>query len=188
MLKPTVIKVDVDDSIPRIPIADLKQFQRDLKELSDDDEEKLAQGMVDDDFFVPVFVWRNWILDGHQRLLVLERRGWTLDGNVPVVPITARSKQHAAKRLLKISSHFGKVKPSGLFDFSQAFKLDMAALSTVTLPGGSFDLETFKADYFEAGNRGGNPDAFPDVDDANLPVQHCCPKCGYEWSGKPKAG
>ena len=31
------------------------------------------------------------------------------------------------------------------------------------------------------------PNEFPGVDE-NLPIEHKCPKCGYQWSGKPKAG
>jgi ParB-like chromosome segregation protein Spo0J len=31
------------------------------------------------------------------------------------------------------------------------------------------------------------PDSFPELDE-NLPIEHRCPKCGYQWSGKPKAG
>lgn len=30
-----------------------------------------------------------------------------------------------------------------------------------------------------------SPEDFPDVDD-NIEIQYCCPKCKYEWSGKPK--
>ncbi|WP_300268409.1 hypothetical protein [Microbacterium sp.] len=29
------------------------------------------------------------------------------------------------------------------------------------------------------------PDDFPSFDD-DLDTEYCCPKCGYEWSGKPK--
>ena len=29
------------------------------------------------------------------------------------------------------------------------------------------------------------PDEFPDYDD-DINTEFCCPKCGYEWSGKPK--
>jgi hypothetical protein len=29
------------------------------------------------------------------------------------------------------------------------------------------------------------PEAFPAYD-ASLPTEFCCPKCGYEWSGKPR--
>lgn len=28
------------------------------------------------------------------------------------------------------------------------------------------------------------PETFPELDE-NIPIQHRCPKCGYEWSGKP---
>lgn len=30
------------------------------------------------------------------------------------------------------------------------------------------------------------PETFPGYDD-DIPVEHRCPNCGYEWSGKPKA-
>lgn len=29
------------------------------------------------------------------------------------------------------------------------------------------------------------PEAFPEYDD-DIETEYCCPKCGYEWSGKPK--
>lgn len=30
-----------------------------------------------------------------------------------------------------------------------------------------------------------SPDEFPSVDDS-IPIEFCCPSCGYEWSGAPR--
>ena len=180
----TIISVDVDAAIPRAPRAELKRFQRDLKTLSKEDEETLAQGMLDDGFFVPVFVWRNWILDGHQRLLVLDRRGWELDGDVPIVPINARSKQHAAKRLLRISSQFGKIEPAGLADFGTAMRVDLSTFTSFEFAG--FDFEAFKGEHL-----GEWQNFEPSTEDQQRLDQqrtHTCPKCGnrFKSGDEPK--
>jgi hypothetical protein len=36
------------------------------------------------------------------------------------------------------------------------------------------------------GEDGNAPEEFPSYDE-DIPVQYCCPKCGYVWSGKPNA-
>ena len=164
MPKPTAIPVRCDDSLHRMPLAELQHFQRDLKTLSKADEDKLAASLRKHGFFVPLFVWRNWILDGHQRLLVLERRGWHLDGDVPVVRIAAKSKKDAAEKLLAITSTYGKIDASGLYEFVENFGVEFLSMDSVELP--NLDVFSFRDTYYpnvEIPTQQHWADAFDDV-------------------------
>lgn len=68
-----------------LPLADLLDFQGNLKFLADAEFQKLRRLILKRGFSYPVFVWGgNNIMDGHQRLLVLrhliEKEGYVLGG------------------------------------------------------------------------------------------------------------
>ena len=156
------ITCDQDGRLRRVPLGDLHRFQGMLKTLSVGEYDKLKASIIKYGFFVPVFVWKNRILDGHQRLFVIEKEGWELAGGVPVVDIEAETETEAAEKLLILSSTYGKVEPQGLYEFTQTHDISLAEFDLPDLP--DFDLESFKDEFYdeEEGDEGA-ADEVPDV-------------------------
>lgn len=133
-------------------LADLEEFQKDLKELSKVGYKKLRNRIERLGFDAPIFVWKghNSVLDGTQRLRVLRemtKDGWRLkDGLVPVDEIEAETEEEAKERLLGFVSQFGKLTDEGLYGFIQGLDLDLV-LPDLDLP--DFDMEKFKVGYLE---------------------------------------
>jgi hypothetical protein len=88
-------------------------FQGELKELSEREYNKLKKSITENGLIVPFFVWSETgkLLDGHQRLRVFTREGWVMD--VPVVYVSAVDELDAKRKLLVISSQYGKVTQEG---------------------------------------------------------------------------
>jgi hypothetical protein len=181
---------DPDGRLERLPAKALVPFQRELKSLDEARYAQLAQSMRRFGFLVPIFVWRaangdNLILDGHQRLRVLLREGWQVDGGVPVVTVEAATEREAGEKLVVIASQYGIVERQGLYEFGEHNQLDLAEFDLAALPGVEWD--GFVAEFYKDGAGGsdgdGSPQEFGEVDE-NIETQHECPKCGYKWSGQ----
>lgn len=116
-----------------MPIAELENFQGDLKTLDDESFKKLKGSIVKYGFSFPIFVWDGNILDGHQRLKAVKsliEEGYTLDGDLlPVDRIEAKNEKEAAEKLLLINSRYAKIDQSGFDLFVENFDLDIADLS-----------------------------------------------------------
>jgi len=102
-LQDGVLKVvcDPEKRLKRVPIATLQTFQGTLKTLDDVQYDRLRASLIEEGFAAPVFTWHahDRVLDGHQRLLVCEREGWKIQGDVPVVEIEAVDEQEAVRKL-----------------------------------------------------------------------------------------
>lgn len=97
-----------------IPFKLLKPFQGDLKFLAPENKEKLINSIIKEGFMAPIFIWKPSktynIIDGTQRYLALsdlKSRGWEIP-DIPVIYITAKNKNEAKRKLLKITSSFGE--------------------------------------------------------------------------------
>lgn len=125
-----------------IPLSDLRDFQGNLKELVEAKFKKLKASIQKNGFRFPVFTWKDYILDGHQRIFVLNRmveEGWKI-GNIPVVEIEAKNKREARKLLLLISSRYGEIKGDGLIEFFKNSGIGFEELKNeIALP--EIDLE-----------------------------------------------
>jgi len=126
-----------------IDINELLEFQGNLKELSKENFEKLKKSILKYGFRIPVFVWRNYILDGHQRLFVVKRlleSGYTID-KIPVVEIQAKDKKEAKKILLLINSRYGKITDDGLYEFIETSNIKVdEIINKVDLPEIDFNF------------------------------------------------
>ena len=140
-----MIQVNVD-GCERMPAQELQPFQRNLKSLSEESYAQLRDSIKAEGFVAPVFVWKNKILDGHQRLRVIEREGWEIDGGVPVVKIKAKDEQEAARRLLAIAGSYGRVDGEGLAEMAAYYKIDLLDMPQIDLP--NFDMEQFLLDHY----------------------------------------
>ncbi len=138
-MKTKSIKIDVDPKIPRHKLSSLIPLQGALKTLIAEDEEKLKKSILENGFFVPMFIWadkrKSKIMDGHQRIRVLEKMqedGYEIPP-LPAVVIKAKDETEAKKKLLLISSQFGKIDKPGLHDFLKGLD-EKWVLSDFSLP------------------------------------------------------
>lgn len=150
---------DPDRRLRRMPLGDLVRFQGAFKSLHEDQYAKLKRSMEDKGFFAPIFVWQNQILDGHQRLNVLERENWDIDGGVPVVEIEAENEKDAAEKLLLLSSTYGKVDAQGLYEFTAEKGVDLREFDLPDLP--DFDVGEYLDEYHAEPESEGDPDEVP---------------------------
>ena len=131
----------------RLPREDIHFFQGDLKSLHEDQYTQLKGSIERHGFFAPVFLWEGRVLDGHQRLHVLDKEGWEVEGGIPVVSIVAEDEHDAAEKLLLLSSTYGKIDSQGLYEFTEAHEIRMDDFDLADLPG--LDLDAFKAEFYE---------------------------------------
>jgi ParB-like chromosome segregation protein Spo0J len=181
-LKALKCTCDPDGRLERVEPGKLVPYQRELKTLTDAGYAQLKASMERFGFTVPVFAWKAangelLVLDGHQRLRVLQREGWTVAGGVPVVTVEAASEREAAEKLLVIASQYGTLDKPGLFEFATHYQLDIAEFDLAALPDVTLDWQAFLAEFTDKGEPA--PDDGPE-DDAGERLT-TCPKCGHQW-------
>jgi len=142
----------------RILISSLKTIQGDLKSLSEENHAKLRKRIETLGFDAPLFVWRNNVLDGTQRLKVLESMlcdGWSLPkGEVPVCEIQAKSLAEAKERLLGYVSQYGHLDKDGFVEFTADLEVDF---STLDFPG--FDVPDIEIQCDDNGSSASIPES-----------------------------
>lgn len=109
------INVINKDNLPTASIKDFKPLQGSLKTLSDENYNKLKKSIEKYGFFVPIFVWNGYIMDGHGRREVIIGEGW--DIKVPYVNIEAEDVEEAKDKLLHITSQYNTITIDGLEEF-----------------------------------------------------------------------
>ena len=162
-----------------IPFSKLRAFQGNLKVMSKESAGKLRASILRHGWVTPVFVWgKDYILDGHGRLLVLGellKEGYTIS-DLPVCDIEAATKKEAAQILLAINSKYQTITDEGLYEFMAAMELDMGDLVEIDLP--DIDLEEFSNNFFTESSETTEP--------ALLQTFDCkCSKCGKDHN-KPR--
>lgn len=138
-----------------IELEDLKDFQGDLKSLSEPNYKRLKFSLVKYGFSFPFFVWNDkgtkYVLDGHQRLKVLaamKDEGYKIPP-LPVVFVDAKNRKEAKEKLLAATSRFGVIDHQGMYSY-----LVDAEISIEDLPQFDFadlHLENFM-DYYKSAN------------------------------------
>ena len=157
---------DAERRLERVAICDLLPFQREMKSLSEQRYAQLAESIRRYGFSVPVFIWRapngdRLILDGHQRLRVLQREGWEVDGGIPVVTIEAATEREAAEKLLVIASQYGQIDSQGLYEFGEHYQLELPQFDLAALPG--IDWDQFRAEFYSPEDAAADPLPDPSV-------------------------
>lgn len=136
-----------------LPIEKLKDFQGNLKTLDDKEKQKIKNSIKKYGFSFPVFVWKNKILDGHQRLYVVNemlQNGYVIE-DIPIAEIEARNAKEAAEKLLILNSHYAKMTEDGLDSFLNSLDIDLDELAEMLeLP--DVDIASFKNDFDEKYN------------------------------------
>lgn len=125
-------------------IDKLKNFQGNLKRLKKEQLKKLKQSIIKYGFSFPVFVWDNFILDGHQRLYatkLLLKEDYTI-GDIPIIEIMAKDKKEAAEKLLLLNSQYANITNEGFDEYLKDFDLDLdLIIDNLELP--QIDIDFF---------------------------------------------
>jgi hypothetical protein len=130
----------------------LKNFQGDLKELTKSGFNKLRSRIVEKGFKAPFFVWKDhdYLLDGHQRIRVLEalkKEGFKIPAKLPTDYIYADSLEEAKDDLLGFISQYGQTTDEGLYQYLHESNL----IDSFSVLKDSIDLPGINLDYFERG-------------------------------------
>lgn len=168
-------------AFPTIDYRTLNAFQGDLKELKEVEYRKLKlnlfgdEGIPQNEFFVPLMVWvepktkKPYILDGHQRINVIK----SCNGEpyeLPYIPIEAKNKVEAKKKLALVNSQYGRITRDGWDGFMHDVDTDwlrgMTTLEAFTLP----PIEGFGKDFepAEIENELSNIDSNNNSDNQNI--------------------
>lgn len=116
MTSKNTITVHNKDNLKTVAIKDLKPLQGNLKNLTEENYQKLKNSILKFGFFVPIFMWNDYILDGHGRQRVMIKEGWG-DTKVPIVNIEAENELEAREKLLHITSQYQTITIEGLEEF-----------------------------------------------------------------------
>ena len=102
---------------------DLKPFQGGLKDLSVTNYKKLKAGILKLGFSEPLSIWlyhdTNYVLNGHQRLRTILKmidEGYSCD-TLPCNIVQAKNKKQAKEKILALTSQYGEITSSGLYEF-----------------------------------------------------------------------
>jgi len=132
-----------------VNLNELKDFQKGLKKLSNENFFKLKNNILKYGFSAPIFIWKKgeekFILDGKQRLLVLkelERSGYEIPP-LPVDYVDAKDEREAKRKLLAITSQYGKIERSGLDIFLSEAQMELKDVI------GEIDLEGIKLEKID---------------------------------------
>ena len=113
----------------------------------------------------------DMIIGGHQRSRMLKMM---LEfGENAVVDVRVPSRTLSEEEVAELNVRLNK--NTGEWDFDVlANEFDLSDLISWGFEEWEFGIDTKDA-----------PEDFDEVDES-LETEYCCPKCGYEWSGKPK--
>lgn len=159
-----------------INIEKLKEFQGDIKELSEENKKKLIDSIIKHGVISPFFIWKNEnqynIIDGHQRLIAIksmQSEGYIIP-SLPVVFIEAKNKNDAKEKLLQISSQYGDFNLSELDLFVEEIDIDVESIRLL-----SREINLNIPDLSPiSGDEQGKLDTIKDKE---------CPNCGHKFKG-----
>lgn len=125
-----IVKIECEGKT-EIDISELEIFQGDLKDLTEENYNKLKNEILEDGFSEPVSVWKhegkNYILNGTQRfrtLTKMKQDGYTIPA-IPINLIRAKDIKQASRKCLALTSQYGTMTADGLLEFTQKYELDI---------------------------------------------------------------
>lgn len=152
-------------------LGDLTPWDRNPRQIKEDQAARLRESFHEFGQVETIAIGPSCeVYNGHQRLNVLMQQY----GPDYVVECrqASRALSEREREKLTVFLHKGA---AGEWDFDVlANEFDVG------------DLLEWGFDDFELGiDEKIAPDEFPEYDE-DIGTEYCCPKCGYEWSGKPK--
>lgn len=170
-------------------IKDLIGFQGDLKELNEDDMEKLKNEMVEYGFNSPIQIWKSknkkYIIDGNQRLKTLlslkEDDGYKIPRTVPVDFIKAKNIKAAKHILLSRVKQYGKVTGQGLHTFMADSGITIGDLKNSFGDLPDMNMEKFDKNFFQNPGDKEGKNASGNSSESHSNLVHVCPECGCRF-------
>jgi len=148
------MKIDIRcTGTENISLDAFTELQGNLKELSNENYEKLKASLIKYGFCFPVFCWKDgktfFTMDAHQRVKTLTKlrsEGYTIP-DLPTVYIEAKDKIEAKELLFQLNSNYGKMTQDGVYEFlnEPGFELLPEILNDVDLP--EFDVDAFNQSF-----------------------------------------
>ena len=120
------VKIDINPGLKDLPVmalSSIKEFQEELKDLTELNYNKLKKSLLEQGLLLPFFVWVSpddgvaYLMDGHQRRRVFVAEGFN-PKKVPYVYIPGQDRETAKKNLLVITSQFGTITQEGYDKFT----------------------------------------------------------------------
>lgn len=175
-----------------LPVSSLVPFQNDLKSLSKENYEKLKRTIVELGFSEPVTIWQhedsNFILNGHQRVRALQMmidEGFECPPEIPCSLVIAKNIKEAKKKLLSLTSQYGKIDDQGLYGFMTDADLIVDDLKDFNFP--EVNIEEFGKSFFDVNFAAGDKTDQNPLDQTSgsgsKPII-TCPECGHEFDKK----
>lgn len=134
-----------------LALEDLNILQGNLKDLSEENYNKLKREILNHGFSEPPSVWFNegkwWLLNGTQRTRVLT--GMKAEGYfippIPVSIIEADDITQAKEKVLALTSQYGEITDTGLYEFMNESGIDLSYLDDLRFP--EIDLDEWREGY-----------------------------------------
>lgn len=134
-----------------LALEDLNILQGNLKDLSEENYNKLKREILNHGFSEPPSVWFNegkwWLLNGTQRTRVLT--GMKAEGYfippIPVSIIEADDITQAKEKVLALTSQYGEITDTGLYEFMNESGIDLSYLDDLRFP--EIDLDEWREEY-----------------------------------------
>lgn len=167
------------------PLDEFIWFQGDLKNLPEENYEKLKKQIIELGFSEPVTVWIDGeklkLLNGHQRVLTLQKMrddGWRIP-HIPYSVVEAKDENEAKRKVLSLTSQFGVLSQEGIADFIHETPITISEINdSFVFPGLVLpDLEPI-ADKITVDVREHTREL---AEDDFQKFEHKCPKCGFEY-------
>lgn len=134
--------------LPTVDIRELNDLQGNLKEMSDTDEQKVANELTTSGVRFPFYAWKDpkgkyWMIDGTGRKNVILKRDFRNGQgkyDFPVLLVYANGKSDAAKNILRVSSEYNKKHKEGLTEFVLDHKIEGTWIEENTTFADSFNM------------------------------------------------
>lgn len=165
-----------------VRLADLTPWERNPKRISKSHASRLLDLWQRLGQFQTIAIGpAGEVYDGHQRLSVLKAKHGT--GYEVQALQSSRALTEQEREELTIAAHSGT---TGTWDWDALSGWDADNLQQWGFDGET--LQNWQADIGALGAMLASevepPEDFGEYDE-DIETEYCCPKCGYEWSGKP---
>lgn len=180
-----------------LPLEQIRDFQGNLKTLSEAAYQSLRQKIIDHGFSFPEAVWVEnqdneqavvWCLDGHQRNAtvkrMIEEEGFAISG-IPVFFVKAKDRKEAKLKLLSAVAQFGKVTYEGLFEFAREADITLPEVESFVLP--EIKFEVLRTEYYGLPSGKEEKQGSQELERKSFTkFSQECPKCGFSFDDNKK--
>ena len=166
-LKTILIKCDCDKTID---FHELHSFQGGLKERTENDYKKAKTSILKYGWSFVLYYWndgkKKWIIDGHNRVEVLNRleaEGYSIPP-IPAIEVFCKNQAEAKEKLLRLNSQYGHMTKESVLEFVGGdFEL---STEEIALPDSVIDFGTGE----DVSEETEGDDEVPEVDEKEEPV------------------